>query len=264
VKTDTPTVKTGAESGRPRYGRVVKEVGTPRPREGMTAPQKMATEIERVADRARFVISAADPLYQDRLEHLGYLGIGADRFATLWFADSASVPRYHERFAASIEQMVLQSARLVSVPWDEALLEFLRRAEGSDLNWWLYGSAALAVRGIEITPGDIDINVSDAFLAGALFDDLLITPVLELDAWVARRIGRAFSGAIIEWLSKPHAELDDPVTPHEQGPHVADRLETVEWRRYRVHVPPLSVQLATCERRGLADRIESIRAAMGH
>ena len=41
-------------------------------------------------------------------------------------------------------------------------------------------------------PGDINVNVSDAYLAGELFDDLLITPIEELDGWVAKRVGRAF------------------------------------------------------------------------
>lgn len=229
----------------------------------MAARQNLTTKIERASGRARFVVSAIDPLYQDRLEHLGYRGIGADRFVTAWFADAPSVQRYYERFIASIEPMVLQSARLVAVPWEEALLEFLGRVKGSDLGWWLYGSAALAVRGIDVRPGDIDVNVDDADLAGEIFDDLLITPVLELDAWVAKRVGRAFSGAIIEWLSDPHPELDDPVNPHEQGPHVANRVETFEWRGHCVRVPPLSAQLVTCERRGLTNRCELIHAAMG-
>src|SRR6266511_1628768 len=100
----------------------------------MSAPQDLTTQIERLGESARFVIAASDQLYQDRLEHLGYLGIGGDRFATAWFRDSPSVPRYYERFAASIEQMVLQNARLVTVPWADALLEFLRRVDGSGLH----------------------------------------------------------------------------------------------------------------------------------
>jgi hypothetical protein len=173
--------------------------------------------MESTAGRVRFVI-AADPLYQDHLEHLGYLGIGNDRFATSWFPTSASVSRHYERFAASIEQMVRQSAGLVPVPWKEALLEFLGRVERSGLRWWLYGSAALAIRGIDVAPRDIDVNVSDAALTGRLLDDLLVTPVLELSGWVAKRVGRAFDKAIIEWLSEPRVELDDPLSPHEQGP----------------------------------------------
>jgi hypothetical protein len=90
----------------------------------------------------------------------------------------------------------------------------------------------------------------------------MITPVEALDGWVAKRVGRAFCGAIVEWLSEPNAEIDDARNPHEQGPHVADLLETVEWRGYRIRVPPLTVQLASCERRGLTDRAKLIHAAM--
>jgi hypothetical protein len=228
----------------------------------MTGAGELTTALERQAGRVRFVVSATDPLARDRLEHLGYLGAGGERFATRWFPDSPSVPRYYARFAASIELVVLQSARLAPIPWREALLEFLRRVEGSELGWWLYGSAALAVRGIEIDPGDVDVNVDDAHLAGRLLDDLLVTPVEELDAWVATRIGRAFCGAIVEWIAEPRAELDDPSDPHEQGPFVADRVETIEWGGYALRIPPLSAQLATCERRGQDDRVALIRAAM--
>jgi hypothetical protein len=223
---------------------------------------KLTTEIERVGGRARFVISAADSVSQDRLAHLGYPGVGDDRFATRWFADSARVSGYHEHFASSIRQMVLQSARLVPVPWEKALLEFLRRVDGSGLSWWLYGSAALAVRGIDVAPGDVDVTVSDAHLVGELMDDLLVGPIEELDGWVAKRIGRAFCGAIVEWLSEPYAANDVPGNPREQGPLVERLLETVEWRGYQLRVPPLTAQLATCERRRFTDRVALIRAAM--
>ena len=91
----------------------------------MSKPRRLAAQIEQSDDRARFVIATSDPLYHDRLEHLGYLGIGESRFATAWFSRSPSTPAYYERFAASIEQMVLQSARLVLVPWEDALRRYV-------------------------------------------------------------------------------------------------------------------------------------------
>ena len=221
----------------------------------------MTTAIEERDGRARFVLETASPLYQERLEHLGYGSIGDDAFATPWFERSPRTQAYYERFAASIEQMMLQSARLVPVPWEEALREFLRQVDGVELKWWLYGSAALAVRGLEVEPGDIDFNM-DSRAAARIFDDLLITPVLELQAWAAKRVGRAFHHAIIEWVSDPHPETDDPAAPQEHGPFVATALETVEWDGHRVWVPPLSAQLRSCELRGLADRAELIRGAM--
>jgi len=65
--------------------------------------------------------------------------------------------------------------------------------------------------------------------------------------WVAKHTGRAFGHAIIEWLSEPHAEYDDPSAPHEQGPFIAEHLQTVQWRGHRVYVPPLRAQLRVCE-----------------
>jgi len=229
----------------------------------VTGVPALTTELEEAGGRARFVISADDPLYQDRLPRLGYGGIDGDRFATRWFPDPASARACYPRFAAAIEPMVLQKARLVPVPWEDALEEALRRLEGTELHWWLYGSVALAVRGLEVDPGDVDLTVEDSAVAGRAFDDLLVTPVEEVQGWAGARIGRAFHGAIVEWLSEPHAELDDPAAPNEQGPLVADLVETVEWRGHRIRVPPLWVQLHSYERRGMDERAQLIRAAMG-
>ncbi len=199
---------------------------------------------------------------RERLEHMGYGQVSDGRFATGWFRRSEQTENYFDHFTASIEMMVRQSARLVLVPWEDALSEFLRRVRGTALRWWLYGSAALAIRGLTIEPGDIDVNVSDTWLAGRLFDDVLVGPVGEMHGWVAKSGGRAFRYAIIEWLSDPLAELDDPAAPHEQGPLIASQLETVIWRGRQILVPPLSAQLHGCERRGLTGRADLIRAAM--
>lgn len=196
---------------------------------------------------------------------MGYGQVADGRFATQWFREGAQVDRYFEHFAASIETMILQSARLVPVPWEDALLEFVRRVRGTALRWWLYGSAALAVRGLAIEPGDIDINVSDTWLAGRLFDDVLVAPVSEMRGWVAKSGGRAFRSAIIEWLADPLVEYDDAAAPHEQGPLIISQLETVHWHGHAIRLPPLSAQLHVCERRGLNGRADLIRRAMdGH
>jgi len=224
---------------------------------------ELVTAIEEDRDAVRFVVASAVPLAQDRLAHMGYLSVGNDHFATRWFTPSREVLRYYERFAASIEAMVLQSARAVRVPWEDALLEFLRRVERTELEWWLYGSGALAVRGLDVEPRDLDINVSDALEAGRAFDDLLITPVERMNKWVAKYTGRAFCHAIIEWLSEPLAEHDDVAAPHEQGPFIAGQLEEVHWRGHRVRVPPLLAQLRVSEQRGLTERAALIRSALG-
>jgi hypothetical protein len=134
------------------------------------------------------------------------------------------------------------------------------RTADSGLRWWLYGSAALAVRGIDIEPGDLDLAVDDPWLVGALLDDLLVEPVTVLDKWVADIGGRAFHGALIEWLAGAHPTGLTP--PSEQEPAAGAQLEIIPWRGRRVPVPRLEIQLAVAERRGLTERIELIRRAM--
>ena len=81
-----------------------------------------------------------------------------------------------------------------------------------------------------------------------------------MDDWVANSTGRAFHGAIIEWLADAHPSAED--VPHEQEPRAAGHLDVVEWRGRRIRVPDLHLQLAVAERRGLTDRCELIRRAM--
>ena len=79
---------------------------------------------------------------------------------------------------------------------------------------------------------------------------------------MAAYTGRAFCHAIVEWLSEPHADHDDPAAPNEPDPFIAGQLETVNWRRHRIRVPPLRAQLRVCEQRGLTRRAALIRSVV--
>src|SRR4051794_7256306 len=119
----------------------------------------LATALEDRGDRVRFAIATADPIASECLPHMGYLPTAPARFATRWFEPDAR--RLYARFSACIGPMVRQCARLEPVPWDDALLEALGRLRRGDFAWWLYGSAALAVRGIAVAPRDVDLHVAD-------------------------------------------------------------------------------------------------------
>ncbi len=76
--------------------------------------------------------------------------------------------------------MVRQSARLERTDWEQGIELFATRADRSPLRCWLYGSGALAVRGIRLRPGDLDIHVDDAALAAELLADHLVEPVTHM------------------------------------------------------------------------------------
>lgn len=126
----------------------------------------------------------------------------------------------------------------------------MRRVEGAGVGWWLYGSAALAVRGLAVAPGDIDVHVDDAFALGRVLDDWLVTPVERMTGWVAAEHGRAFNGAVVEWIARPDPALDDRSAQREQGPLIASEIEVVRWRGHALRVPPLAASLRGRGRRG--------------
>lgn len=219
----------------------------------------LKTELRHHGDRVDFAVATDDVLCRDRLLKMGWQEGHAGWFSRR-LAATGDVERIFARFQAHLDLMIRQSARQAPVDWETGLAEFVDRVEGSGLAWWLYGSGALAVRGIDIQPGDLDLAVDDPWLAGRLMDDLLVEPVTDMTGWIADAGGRAFHGALIEWIAGVHPT--GIVPPHEQEPAAAALLETVEWQGRPIPVPPLGLALGVADRRGQADRVRLIWLAM--
>jgi len=160
------------------------------------------------------------------------------------------------------ELMLRQAARLEPVPWRETLHELCLRTKGRESEWFLAGSAALAVRGASIQPGDVDLVCSDdgALSLGTIFADALIEPVVyDSSGQLSDYWGRTFLTARLEWIGTPRPTVDSP-TPSDFGPIAASRLETVTWEGFELRVPPLDLQRAVSRRRGLTSRVALIDA----
>lgn len=226
-------------------------------RQSVRIAPDLATSADIMTDRVIYEIQTDNALYQESLRHIGFFETGEGVFSrslSVW-GDVAAI---HRRFASHLPNILLQRARKAPINWESALHLFLTRVEDTELNWFIYGSGALAIRGIEVTPGDLDIWVDDADLAGRIFADLLIEPVTQMQGWVADKIGRAYSGCVIEWLSGVHATNEF----HEQGAAALACLERTTWNGFSVPVSPLGLQLAVLERRGLAERAAKVRCHM--
>lgn len=219
----------------------------------------MRTLCQTGGGQTSFIIADLDPAYHQAARDLVY-GQVPEGFAKTYPADTPGLGRIYQNFARCAEPMILQAAGAVPVPWQQALLAFLERVAGEPIDWWLAGSAALAVRGAPVAPHDLDLIVDDAGAQrlGALLQDALVEPVIPVQGWVCSWWGRAFLGARFEWVGGVNAAADQPA-PSDFGPAAAGRLETVEWRGHRIRVPPLDLQLQVSLRRGLHERAEQIR-----
>jgi hypothetical protein len=219
----------------------------------------MKTLLRTEGTRTSFIISGLDRAYTDVMQALEYDEIEVG-FAKTYPAETPHLASIFEQFSLYAEEMILQAADVHPVPWEAAMLALLQRIEGQQVNWWLVGSTALAVRGLQIVPHDIDLCADDtsAHTLGVLLEDCLIEPVQEVRGWVANWFGRAFLHARIEWVGGVDGHLDeDEVTDF--GPTAASRKETITWHGYEIQVPPLDLPLLVSERRGLTKRVEQIK-----
>jgi hypothetical protein len=218
---------------------------------------RVTTTLRLHQDVADFVVMTTDSVCQERIVHMGWHRTGSATFSR-FVAASDDIEQIHRRFETHLEEMILQSARVRPVRWEDALQAFLDRTRDTSLAWWLYGTGAMAVRGLDIMPGDLDFAVSDSELTADLLADFLVEPVTHHDSWVAEWTGRAFAGALIEWASQPR----DHSEALEQSSHVAAQLDTIQWRGQDVAVVPLAIQLEVATQRGLDERVRLLRAAL--
>ncbi len=210
-----------------------------------------------------FVITDLDDAYRDAARRLNFASV-EDGVARGFPSASPHLDRIYETFARRADDLLAQRAGVRPVPWEQALESVIRRVEGQSIDWWVVGSVALAVRGLAVTPGDVDLAVDGAGahrLGEALLDDL-IEPVVPVDGWVCDWFGRAFPGALVEWVGGVDERADRPM-PSDFGPIAASRRETVIWRGHQLHVPPLDLQLAVSEARGRTEQAALIRGALG-
>ncbi len=212
---------------------------------------------------AFFVVRTEDPAFRDVLPGLAYPASDGE-FARRFPADTPDLDRIYRNFEQHIQELLEQTARQRPVPWEDALSELARRLDRTGAEWFVSGSAALAIRGIEVAPRDIDFVTTDHHRVVEALDDVLIEPPLyDGDrSWIAAWFGRGWLGGRVEWAADVYPDLDDWASPNEIGPTAKSRLERVYWNGRSLLLSPLDVQLAVNEKRDLADRVEAIRSFM--
>jgi hypothetical protein len=177
------------------------------------------------------------------------------------FPPNSVTEAIYARFRSNLPSLLRQTARLEPAPWGEALRETARRLNSVGVDWWLTGSAALAVRGLSVSPRDLDLVVSeaDASRVATAFEDALIEPTVAVEGWFCRWWGRAWLGARVEWVGGVTEAADQP-EPTDFGMVAAAALSNVPWQGLSIRVPPLELQREVSARRGLSERVQLIDA----
>ncbi len=210
-------------------------------------------------DRVVFIISELEPSLEEAVRALGFSSVEGG-FGQA-YPTHPHIDTIYRNFETRVEELVLQKARLRPVAWERALLLFCEAVRGESIAWWLTGSGALAVRGLDVAPGDLDLIVgreSTPRVERLMLDHLIEPP---RPGFISDTFTRSFPGACLEWCAGID-ERADQWAVGDVGLTAAARLETVPWRGYEIRVPPLDLQLAVNERRGYGDRVRLIERAM--
>lgn len=206
-----------------------------------------------------FIFTDVEPEYHDVLRSLYYNPV-KEGFAKIYPSNTPNLDHIFLNFERYAQEMVLQTARIHPAEWGKSLSAFLQVIESSDIDWWLTGSAALAVRGLDIIPGDLDLVVDDASAAklNELLFDYLVEPMQPSPGWIWNSFGRAFLHARLEWVGGVNESADIPHIS-DFGLTAAKKLEIVSWHGIDIRVPPLDLQYEVCKRRGLEERANKIQ-----
>lgn len=170
-----------------------------------------------------------------------------------------NIEQVKTNFAAYAEEMFAQQGYFKPVLWEDALLAFIEKVRGKDIDWWLTGSCATCVRGINIEPHDVDImlNSKDIEKIKDILCDYIVEPIIDSKGWIVDYFGVLFLNARIDLAFDP-AEWVDSQGKADFGPYASNHLEEVVWKGNMIKVPPLQLQLDANKNRQRLDRVKAI------
>ena len=214
-----------------------------------------------VDDHIHFIIVDAPAKYHDAIRGLAF-GESTEGFVKVLPKQTPHLDSAFARFAEYLDTIIKQVTHELPVPWEKAFEIFLHRVYSIEADWWVTGSLALALRGLPIQPGDIDLIVdgAGAIRWGQVLADIMIEPVSSTN-WFCKYWGRAFDHARIEWVGEVDPQSDFSYVRDYYLPSV-NNLETIHWKGYKIRIPPIEPALKMDEARGRLERVKLVRQAL--
>ena len=157
-------------------------------------------------------------------------------------------------------EMLDQAHGVRPVDWEAGLAWIAPILDGLGADWFVIGSAAMAVRGLAVAPGGVDVAMDEASADRLMphVADGVLQPIVDMGDWpVATRKGHLFQGCAI-WIIAGMKE--QPTRPTLWDGAARASLETVTWRDREVRVPPIELQLLYARMMFRNDHVRAINA----
>lgn len=128
----------------------------------------------------------------------------------------------------SLEQFL----KIRPAPWEQALSAFTEKLADTGIRWYIHGSAAMAIWGIDVVPRDLNIvfpDVSEFDRVRQLVLAETLYPLERCDGWVAAGLGGLFL----------HANVGLAFMNASDIPFDMSQLREVAWKGRKIAISPL-------------------------
>lgn len=145
----------------------------------------------------------------------------------------------------------------------EKLLEITEVLNKNKINWFLSGSMAAKVYGVDINPNDINlvVDMKDMEKIQDLFKEKIIIPVERCEDWIAKGYGIMFDEIPVDFVFEVSEDLDEP-EPIDCGPYAWKHLNILKINENNIPVPELELLYNINKRRNREKRANLIKEKM--
>ncbi|HEY3299030.1 MAG TPA: hypothetical protein VGK34_10275 [Armatimonadota bacterium] len=162
--------------------------------------------------------------------------------------DTESIAGNFERHGVeSLEQLL----KIRPAPWEQALCALIEKLVGTGIRWYIHGSAAMAIWGIDVAPRNLDIifpDLSDFDRIRRLFLRETIYPIERCEGWIMGGLGGLFV----------HANIGLAFMNATDVPFDMSQLKEVEWMGRKIAISPLEWLKRDNQNYGRPERVELI------
>lgn len=156
---------------------------------------------------------------------------------------------------------MLDQAHGVRPPdWEAGLAWIAPILDAQGADWFVIGSAAMAVRGLDVSPGNLDLAMDEASADRlmSLVAGSVLRPIVDRGDWpVATRTGDLFHGCGISLVA---GMKEQPGRPTLWDAAARQTLDTVAWHDREIRVPSIQLQLLYARMMFRNDHVRAINA----
>lgn len=177
--------------------------------------------------------------------------------------ETANIEIISKNFQSNFERVVLQRSGKEKANWQSSLKIVCEKLKNKDVNWYVSGSCALALRGIEVQPKDLNLifDLKDLEVVKELFKTETVLPIIHCDDWVLEEIGALYIESSVDVAFGLKDILNEP-EPLDSSPYSMNNLEDIEWNGYTIKIPPVHTSLNINKRRKRLERVKLIEEYM--